>query len=155
MFTSQSLTRFGALNMHAGGQECACECVHGGHRVHGWLVSVIVSEQEHTWDASSGGPESLSCFRAPLSGSSPALATVRTFMMYLCIVHDRKGDGLPPHPPPPHQSVSSQRRHKNSRCLSDRARCAHVRLRTWQHTQARACAHARACTCGSGGNVLL
>lgn len=86
----------------------ACVCVHGGHRVHGWLVSVIVSEQEHTWDAASGGPESLSCFRAPLSGSSPALATVRTFMMYLCIVHDRKGDGLPPPPPPTHPLPISQ-----------------------------------------------
>lgn len=50
-----------------------------------------VSEQEHTWDAVSGGPKSLSCFRAPLSGSSPALATLHPFVMYLCI--DRKGDG--------------------------------------------------------------
>lgn len=127
MFTSQSLTRSGALNTNTGCQECVRVFV------------CTVSEQEHTWDAVSGGPKSLSCFRAPLSGSSPALATLHPFVMYLCI--DRKGDGsgcqsaVTRNPPPPPPSVS-QRRRKNPSCPSDRARRAHVRLQTWLHAHA-------------------
>lgn len=60
------------------------------------MVFVIVSEREHTWDAVSGGPKSLSFFRAPLSGSSQALATVDTFIMCFCIIHHSKVDGAAP-----------------------------------------------------------
>lgn len=99
MFTSQSLTRSGALNTNTGCQECVRVFV------------CTVSEQEHTWDAVSGGPKSLSCFRAPLSGSSPALATLHPFVMYLCI--DRKGDGsgcqsAVTRNPPPHHHQSAR-----------------------------------------------
>lgn len=93
MFTSQSLTRSGALNVNTGCQERVRVRGHRGRGVHGWMVSVIVSEQERSWEAVSGGPESLSCFRAPLSGSSPALAAGRTFLVHEAHVHHRKGDG--------------------------------------------------------------
>lgn len=110
MFTSQSLTRPGALSMNTGCQESVCVCVHRGRGVQGWMVSVIVSEREHTWDAVSSGPKSLRFFRAPLSGSSPAVATADTFIMCFCIIHDRKLDGAARWPrlrPPLHHHQSA------------------------------------------------
>lgn len=123
MFTSQSLTRSGALNVNTGCQERVRVRGHRGRGVHGWMVSVIVSEQERSWEAVSGGPESLSCFRAPLSGSSPALAAGRTFLVHEAHVHHRKGDGSGCQrgvtwTPAPPTTIISQRRHQTTSCPS-------------------------------------
>lgn len=117
-------------------------------RVHGWMVSVMASEREHTWDAASGGPESLSRFGGGIKGLWRGLGDGTDLYNVLArrarqegrwIGLPERGDPLPPPPPPPSPPPPSvsQRRRKNPGCPS-------VSARTFANMAAHAHARARA-----------